>query len=200
MVIRPALKRQQFGATLVELMISSILGIVVIGSVGSVFISGQNIASERSKELLLLQQVSGTLQYFKEDIQRAGYDGGTGMSLKLSGATNTLYISPDSKIVAFAYAHQSEIRNVAFVFDSGLVKVCDSPSSIVKTVSAATSGCSSIFEPNQIRVIDFNVNQSSVEAQGVSSGMATITISAELVGDTSVNYSSSVIVKNRNWR
>lgn len=41
MVIRSALRRQQFGATLVEFMISSILGIVVIGSVGSVFISGQ---------------------------------------------------------------------------------------------------------------------------------------------------------------
>ena len=54
MVIRSALRRQQFGATLVEFMISSILGIVVIGSVGSVFISGQNIASERSKELLCI--------------------------------------------------------------------------------------------------------------------------------------------------
>ncbi|OCH56626.1 PilW family protein [Vibrio cyclitrophicus] len=200
MVIRSALRRQQFGATLVEFMISSILGIVVIGSVGSVFISGQNIASERSKELLLLQQVSGALQYFKEDIQRAGYDGGTGVSLKLSGSTDTLYISPDSKTVAYAYTHQSEIRNVAFVFDSGLVKVCDSPSSIVKTVSAAISGCSSIFEPNQIRVVDFHANQSSIESQGVSSGITTIMISAELVGDTCVNYSSSVIVKNRNWR
>ncbi|MGF1711145.1 pilus assembly protein PilW [Vibrio kagoshimensis] len=200
MVIRPVLKSGQLGATLVEFMISSILGIVVIGSVGSVFISGQNIASERSKELLLLQQVSGALQYFKEDIQRAGYDGGAGVSLKLSGSTDTLYISPDSKTVAYAYAHQSEIRNVAFVFDSGLVKVCDSPSSIVKTVSAAISGCSSIFEPNQIRVVDFNANQSSIESQGVSSGITTITISAELVGDTSVNYSSSVIVQNRNWR
>lgn len=199
MVIKPVVRRRQCGATLIEFMISSILGVIVIGSVGSVFISGQNIASEKSKELLLLQQVSGALQYFKEDLQRAGYDGGAGISLKLSDTTNIIYISPDSKTVAYAYTYQSEVRNVAFVFDSGVVKVCDSPSTTVKTVSAATSGCSSIFEPNQIRVINFDVSQSSIGTQGVSSGITTIAISAELVGDTSVSYSSSVVVKNRNW-
>ncbi|MGO2319569.1 MAG: PilW family protein, partial [Vibrio toranzoniae] len=48
MVIKPVVRRRQCGATLIEFMISSILGVIVIGSVGSVFMSGQNIASEKS--------------------------------------------------------------------------------------------------------------------------------------------------------
>ena len=46
---------------------------------------------ERSKELMLLQNTASVLQMMKSDIQRAGFDGSDGNSVKISGASNTLY-------------------------------------------------------------------------------------------------------------
>ncbi|RBW64187.1 pilus assembly protein PilW [Vibrionales bacterium C3R12] len=200
MAIKHAVNSSQLGATLIEFMVASLLGAMAISIIGSVFLSGQRVATERSKELLLLQQVSGALQYFKQDIQRAGYDGGGGHSLMLSGAANILHISPDFKTAAYAYQHQTKIRNVAFVFQSGMIKVCDSPSTIVKTVSSAVTGCSSIFEPNQIKVTDFSVKNDVIAGKKSASGLTSIAMSAELVGDPLVNYSSNVEVQQRNWQ
>lgn len=200
MAIKYVPNPSQLGSTLIEFMVASLLGAIAISIIGSIFLSGQKVATERSKELLLLQQVSGALQYFKQDIQRAGYDGGGGNALKLSDAANILHISPNFKTVAYAYQYQSEIRNVAFVFADGMIKVCDSPSSVVETISAAVSGCSSIFEPNQITVTSFNVQTKVIAGQGISSGHTTIALSAELAEDPSVSYSSQVEVLQRNWQ
>lgn len=197
---RTKMKFKQKGATLVELLIASALGLVAIVGIGSIFMSGQKIANERGKQLLLLQQVSGALQYFKQDLQRAGYDGGNGSSLTLSGATDIVYVAPDSQSVAYAYTLGTQVRNVAFVFDSGAIKVCDTPSSAPKTVSQAVSGCSSIFEPNQITVTNFLIQTSNVATSSVSSGMTTLSIAAELVSDSSIAYSTSVDIQHRSWQ
>ncbi|MGF1754578.1 pilus assembly protein PilW [Vibrio makurazakiensis] len=191
---------KQKGATLVEMVIASSLGLVAIVGVGSIFLSGQKISNEKGKQLLLLQQVSGALQYFKQDLQRAGYDGGNGNSLTLSGTSDIIYVAPDFHSVAYAYTHGTQVRNVAFVFDSGAIKVCDRPSTAPKTVSQAVSGCSSIFEPNQITVTNFLIQTSHVATSSVSSGMTTLSIAAELASDASVTYSTSVDIQHRSWQ
>ena len=86
------LAKKQKGASLIEFMIASVIGVIAIGIIGSLFISSQRTASKRGQELLLLQNMAGTLQQIKEDAQRAGYDGVDTGSLKLSGATDTIHV------------------------------------------------------------------------------------------------------------
>ncbi|ELB2784224.1 pilus assembly protein PilW, partial [Vibrio alginolyticus] len=102
MITVSANKRYQIGSSLIELMISSLIGLIVLSVVGSIFLSLQKTAKEKSLELNLLQSLNITLSVMKEDIQRAGYDGGHGMSLKLSGALETITISGASSI-GFVY-------------------------------------------------------------------------------------------------
>ncbi|MFA0502388.1 PilW family protein, partial [Vibrio sp. 10N.222.46.A1] len=75
--------RKQKGASLIELMVTSVIGVFAIAIIGSVFMTGHRIAKDKGIELLLLQNLTSTMQVMKEDIQRAGYDGSNGESLKL---------------------------------------------------------------------------------------------------------------------
>lgn len=196
---------QQGGATLIEFMVASVIGLMAIGIIGSVFVTSQSSAAERGKELLLLQQVYGTLQYLKQDIQRAGYAGDSRSPLRLQDSDDLVYISADAKTIAYAYLDDrqppEQIRNVSLSWVSGELKVCDRPSSMVtKTVSAATSGCSAIFEPQQIIVTKFHVQQVSLASSGVSSAYLTISMAAALVGDPSVSHAFAINIKQRNWQ
>ncbi|MCC4236573.1 pilus assembly protein PilW [Vibrio anguillarum] len=198
---------KQMGATLIEFMVASMLGLIAIAIIGSVFITGQKVATERGKELLLLQQVTGALQYLKQDIQRAGYDGGHGNSLTLLDNDDIVFVSADQSTLAYAYLDDTgatkQIRNVGFVMTSGALGVCDRPTSVIsgaKTVSQATAGCSAIFDTNQINVTHFQVQRASLAANGVSSAYMTISMAAELVGDSRVSTSFGVAIKQRNWQ
>ena len=95
----------QKGASLVEFMIASSLGLISLGIVGSLYISGQKVAMERSKELMLLQNTASVLQMMKSDIQRAGFDGSDGNSVKISGASDTIFTldAPGMGLIAYAY-------------------------------------------------------------------------------------------------
>ncbi|NAX18375.1 MULTISPECIES: PilW family protein [unclassified Vibrio] len=196
---------KQMGATLIEFMVASMLGLIAIAIIGSVFITGQKVATERGKELL--QQVTGALQYLKQDIQRAGYDGGHGNSLTLLDSDDIVFVSADQSTLAYAYLDDTgatkQIRNVGFVMTSGALGVCDRPTSVIsgaKTVSQATAGCSAIFDTNQINVTHFQAQRASLAANGVSSAYMTISMAAELVGDSHVSTSFGVAIKQRNWQ
>ena len=95
-------KRYQGGSSLIELMISSLIGLILLGVIGSVFLSLQKTARDKSLELHLLQGINLTFAMMKEDIQRAGYDGSNGYSIKLSGATDTIQVS-GGVAVGFVY-------------------------------------------------------------------------------------------------
>ncbi|MDF4638042.1 prepilin-type N-terminal cleavage/methylation domain-containing protein, partial [Vibrio parahaemolyticus] len=43
---------KQKGASLVEFMIASALGLISLATVGSIYVSGQRVIMERSKELM----------------------------------------------------------------------------------------------------------------------------------------------------
>lgn len=79
---------RQYGNTLIEFMIAALLGIIAVGIIGTVFLSSQKVAAQRSKEIMLLQQVSSVMQQVKEDIKRAGFDGINNKSMMLFGSSN----------------------------------------------------------------------------------------------------------------
>ncbi|MDF4583509.1 pilus assembly protein PilW, partial [Vibrio parahaemolyticus] len=96
---------KQKGASLIEFMIASVLGLISLATVGSIYVSGQRVIMERSKELMLLQNSESVVQMLKSDIQRAGFDGNDGHSIKISGSANTIYTldDVDRGLIAYAY-------------------------------------------------------------------------------------------------
>lgn len=97
---------KQKGGSLIEFMIASSLGLVALTIAGSIYISGQKMAMERSKELMLLQNMGSVLAMLNNDIQRAGFNESGRYSLKISGATDTIYTIDTTDMGLLAYVYQ----------------------------------------------------------------------------------------------
>ena len=112
------------GFSLIELLIASSVGLIAIGIVGSVFLSGYQAANKRSLELLLEQDVNDAFRLIKEDTLRAGFNYNEGQSLRLlkangvSYADNIIYVTNDC--LAYTYKDSNKVQkyNVFYLKDS----------------------------------------------------------------------------------
>ncbi|WP_105903085.1 PilW family protein [Vibrio gangliei] len=186
---------KQKGVSLVEMMVASAISIIAIIAVGSVFLSGQKLATERAQRLLVIQGVNEALRYIKEDAQRAGFNGTDGYSLMLSGASNV--ISTSSSSLAYTYKKpDGKYTQVAFAFNDAKLKICE------KTASAAISTiCTpdqSLLDQHRLTVDSFVVTESPLGST-VSSALITLSLTASLL-DGSHTQTLSTQIKQRNWK
>ncbi|MFM2589128.1 PilW family protein [Vibrio sp. TBV020] len=208
--------RRQAGGSLVELLVASLIGLMAISIVGSVYLAGQKMAIERAKVLMLTQNLSSVVQQIKEDAQRAGYDGVGSSSLTLSGASSSLYTQSSPDLLGYVYrvasvgshAFRSVVykREASSVSTQGdMLKVCEKHSPSILVVSAAsTSGtggyCFNLFDPKQISISQFELESQLVEGTTASSQWLTLLITGHLVSDNSIEYQTSIELMQRNWQ
>lgn len=206
MAIIHAHKYEQKGASLIELLISSFIGIIAIGIIGSIFINGQRVAKDRGLELLLIQNLTSTLQIIKDDIQRAGYDGISGQSVKLSAATNIIEITSDS--LGFIYhkklsGAEKTYQNIVYKYSSSdkKLKVCEEQTLITNRKELTTVGdCNSLFDSKNIKVTNFSVLRTSLITSSATSSIIDIQLDTELVNIPTMKKGLSFRVKQRNWQ
>ncbi|NOE86775.1 pilus assembly protein PilW [Vibrio cholerae] len=190
---------KQKGNTLIEFMIASLVGAMALAIIGAVFLSNQKAATQRSKEIMLLQQMSSVMQQMKEDIQRAGFDGMGTKSLRLSGATGIIYQQPDRLGYVYRQSAAVSASSTVYKFD-GMLKYCQKDSASPQTIVAAASGCSDLFDPNQIEVTQFGIAQSQLFGASVESAFISISMAAKLKNDPSIYHTMSLQVQQRNWQ
>ncbi|CAK3253289.1 type IV pilus assembly protein PilW [Vibrio crassostreae] len=207
MRVRPILvaPSKQQGTSLIELMVASVIGVFAISIIGSVFITGQRIATDKGIELLLLQNLTSTLQVMKEDIQRAGYDGSNGYSIKLSGASNTIQVS-GGVAVGFVYFREGsdsdkDHRHIVYRKNGTRLQICEKGmlvSDDLLSFNEVTS-CYSLFDDSLIEVDEFNINYQALEQNSIKTTLTDISITAS-IPTAGVSKSLSVSVKQRNWQ
>ncbi|WP_045460875.1 PilW family protein [Vibrio hyugaensis] len=206
---------KQKGASLVEFMIASSLGFISLAIVGSLYISGQKVAMERSKELMLLQNTASVLQMMKSDIQRAGFDGNDGNSVKISGASNTLYTisGADSALIAYVYnvgvsGATSLYKNVVYEQRDGTPEslfVCEKKQATIWDINDVTSlsgtgTCNTLFDKKAIHVNRFDLASEVLENTDAKSALVTVTLGTELKDAMGTRTEQSFTVKQRNWQ
>lgn len=188
------MKRQK-GITIIEMLVASAAGIMAISLVGSLYISVQNHASDRSQLLLLNQALATTARRIQNDMLRAGYNGEESQSYVPSGATNTIYLSQSGAVAQYAYRDnrgEAPIENVVWQFseEAGKLSICRAKTSIsagTKTTAFSSStGCTSFFESNLIKVKNFSLATNTVGSNSATHQYVNLTIDAELRGNPSV--------------
>ncbi|HBV77317.1 MULTISPECIES: PilW family protein [Vibrio] len=187
--------RFQKGISLIELMMASAIGIIALLAVGSVFLSGQKLATERTQRLLVIQGINEVLRYIKEDAQRAGFNGSQGNSLMLSGANNV--ISTSSSSLAYTYQKpDGEFTQVTFALDDSKLKMCEStgPSPITSICTPVPS----LLDQHRLTVDSFIVTDNPL-GSSVSSALITLSLTASLL-DGSHTQTLSTQIKQRNWK
>jgi len=206
---------KQAGGSLIELMVSCLIGVMAIGIVGTIYLTGQKLAIDRAKVLLLTQNISSVVQQIKEDVQRAGFDGVDPSSLLLSGALNSVHLHSSSDSLGYTYRAASSgshaFRSVVYKREAALtstqgdmLKVCEKHSPLPLTVSAASvsgSGgyCFNLFDPKQISISRFEAESTLISGNSASSQWITLDVAGHLVLDPSIEYQTRIELKQRNW-
>lgn len=206
---------KQKGASLIEFMIASVLGLISLATVGSIYVSGQRVIMERSKELMLLQNSESVVQMLKSDIQRAGFDGNDGHSIKISGSANTIYTLDDVDRGLIAYAYYIGVsgsaplyKNVAYeqrVNTPESLFVCEKKQITIWDVNdvvnlAGTGSCNTLFDKKVIHVNRFDLTSDLLESTDAKSALVTITLGTELKDVTDIRTQQSFTAMQRNWQ
>ncbi|HIF9398196.1 TPA: PilW family protein [Photobacterium damselae] len=191
------------GFSLIELLIASSVGIIAIGVVGSVFLSGYQAANKRSLELLLQQDVNDAFRLIKEDVLRAGYVSGGSSSLKLSGASNIVYVSAAKSCLAYAY-HSPDGRRYNEVMyneqDRKLVyRSIDDEITALNACSLSRERSYSLIYDKQITVNQFDIENTPISSASATSQLLTIKLAAK-IKSSAVSTTKSIQIKTRNWQ
>ncbi|BAX52060.1 hypothetical protein PDPUS_1_00686 [Photobacterium damselae subsp. piscicida] len=170
------------GFSLIELLIASSVGIIAIGVVGSVFLSGYQAANKRSLELLLQQDVNDAFRLIKEDVLRAGYVSSGSSSLKLSGANNIVYVNPDNNCLAYVYHSADGLRYNEVMYNELDLKLVYRSSDEEKTITTVCnlSNADSLIYEKQITVDQFDIENTPISSVSATSQLIKITLAAHI--------------------
>lgn len=91
-------QRKQTGLTLIELLISMLLGIVVVGGVTTAYVSISTSASNTLTQNKLSQQLSSIMTLMTRDIRRAGFRGNQTPADLLDPTTNVFNLVNDTAL------------------------------------------------------------------------------------------------------
>ncbi len=219
MVIRTAprsqaLRRQQAGVALIELMIGALLAVMVIGMVGSVFLAAQRIARQQAQQLILSQNLASSLALLKEGVERAGYNGIEPDALRLSGAEQVLYVDSSQQQLGYVYRNQAVgdeafyhafYRLEALTPTVNALKLCEKfRPEILTPAMAAQSGvsgfCFSLFDEQMINVAQFHVEPYRLVGAQAQRLLIKLTIRAQLIAQPAISQQASLILSANNWR
>ncbi|MFV0449305.1 MAG: PilW family protein [Vibrio sp.] len=209
MVIRSASK-YVLGSSLVELLVAALMASISLVIVGGVFIATQRSSAEKSKQIMLLQNMTSAIQQMKEDVQRAGFEGDIAKSAMFSDSSEVIHIGSSNQMLGYVYKITSslapEYLHVIYKYDSyaSRLLLCEksnlTPLSIAVVATSGVMGnCYSLFDPHQIQVTDFSIHRQVLENQA-KSALLTVRLSAELTKDANTSQSLEIKVKQRNWQ
>jgi len=213
MVIPLASRKLQLGISLVEILISSLIGVITLGIVGSLFFASLKISGYRGERLLLVDSLENTMLQIKQDIKLAGYNGDLGVVAKLEGSLNTVYVSSDNRALGYVYqlpsTEETEYRNVYFKYQAALsaqggqLKLCEKQTTQPLDISlAAQSGplghCYNLFDPGLISIASFEVTTETIHGQKSARQLVSIRLVGYLKNAPEIHHSSEIKILIRN--
>ncbi|MGR2768253.1 PilW family protein [Photobacterium ganghwense] len=187
------------GFSLVEVLLASSIGLIILASVTSAFLPGYKMATKRSLKLMLAQDVNDALKLMKEDILRAGYNEGLGGSFIIDGETTIVYLQPSSPYTCLSYGYYdgSEYYYRSFYFKNKKLNVYTTTLSNKGTSSICKNGAS-IMDYEKIDVTKFEITENKISSGGVNSQFLTLTLEVS-TKDGEVSVANSIRVLTRNW-
>ena len=196
--------RVSAGFSLVEVMLAATLGSLALALVGSLFISAQKIARQKSQQLYLLQSMSNAFQTIEEDIQRAGFDNGFGHTLRLMSAANVIEQNGASEFGLAYYremASNDNYRMVRYYLSSGKLMVCEQGSALSSAIKPLhqIQACRSLLDERVLQVTSFAITSSPLSNSHAYSALWHLTLAVQSL-DLNDSRQLTVDVTQRNWQ
>lgn len=196
--------RQPRGFSLVEFLVAMTLSLMAIGLIGSVFISAQKVAHQRSKQLYLLQALSAVFQSIEGDIQRAGFDNYQGDVLTLTGTSEVIETRSSSDFGLAYYREMADYKHyraIRYRLDGDALLVCEQGAqqrAAIKSLEAIGS-CRSMLDEKNLKVTEFSLTALPLVSSSAQSSLWTLSMAVQR-RDLSYSHHLTIDIKQRNWQ
>ncbi|WP_374088577.1 prepilin-type N-terminal cleavage/methylation domain-containing protein [Methylomicrobium lacus] len=201
----------QQGITLLELLISMLIGLFILGLVVGLFASMIKSDSDNIKAIQLNQELRSVMSLITRDLRRAGSNRNAAVNAAVS-PTNPfsegsarLTISPNDQGVAkscVTYAYDSTATFGTIQATELYGFRLDSDNHTVETRASGNacddSGWTDLTDSTLVNISGLTFDESTVSEAGITVRQITITLSGNLVRDANVSRTITETVKLRN--
>lgn len=189
------------GFSLVELLISLMLGSLLLAMVIGLYVTGVSRGAESLKYSRLQTDLLSIIAMLETDIRRAGY-GGSDYLVGI-GANKTVDINSDKNCIVFYYNHDKsqtlkQNNKMAFSLKENIIKFKSGVDQIAETVCAETSGWRAISDVQFISITNLTLTEKVTSNASVTMRSVKIALTGELTSDSKYNHSISTLVQVRN--
>lgn len=199
--------KKQKGLTLIELMISMVIGLLVVGTVITIFLTNVRSNSDNVRMIKLNQELRGVMAFMSDELKRAGYSADPtedGFMNEYNLATNCIRYSYDEN--GNGVLDSSGLEQEYFGFRG----VDTDSDSVVDTIQwsrtdsttdcSASTGWESITEPDILEITSVTVDDGELLAGTVNIQQLTITIigQALLSSNTVASREITEVIRIRN--
>jgi prepilin peptidase dependent protein B len=200
---------KQRGVTLVELMIALAIAVVIIAAVMAVFITTVRHSRESLEQGRLNTELHRTIRIIARDIGRAGYWASATSSqtnpftqsstdLTVNGAGNCILLSYDNNGDGSLPAVNSgtDDERYGFRLISGAIQY--RPVSATFSCTASAASWTNMTDPSLVTITAFSVTINTSSEPPMEIRNVTISITGQLVSNTSITKTISQTVKVQN--
>jgi prepilin peptidase dependent protein B len=211
------IKYGQQGITLLELLISTVIGLFILGVVLGLFVSMIRSDTENVKAIQLNQELRGTMSLISRDIRRAGANQNAAVDATGSTPSNPFSVAGTTRLSVAANQQGDANSCVTYSYDSNQTSELygfrlDSDNNTVETrangAACDAGGWDDMTDNTLINIETVTIAgvtypglrfaESTVEEAGIQIRQITIVLSGSLVSDSNVTRTISETVKVRN--
>lgn len=202
----------QQGFTLIELMISMLIGLIILAAVIGMFVSMVKADNDYLKSIRLNQELRAAMSLITRDLRRSGYNG-TASATVIAGTANPFQeMATTATCVIYAYdvnnngINDGNSERFGFRLNGGAIESRESGENC-----AGTTNWDNITDENLVEITAFSVSDPDLvgddpeetvtpgkTSAGITTHQITISLTGRLVRDTSVIRTISETVEIRN--
>lgn len=210
------------GFTLIELLVTLTIASIILAGLIELYVASMNKTKDALNYTRLEQTLQNSMMLMASDIRRTGYWGnsksnaGTGTNTNPFLTTTDIYINPSQNCILLGYDRNgdgtlpsvnasSDDERYGFRLLNNAIQ--SRPPGANYDCNATADDWEDITDPNVVNItqLSFTKNEKSVDIDGSGAGNSsmkirtiTISITGQLVSDTSISKTLSMDIKVRN--
>jgi prepilin-type N-terminal cleavage/methylation domain-containing protein len=193
--------RSNKGFSLVELLISLLLGSVLLTIVISLYVTGVSTGSKSLNYSRLRTDLQSLITLIEKDIRRAGY-GGDEYLVGIS-ANKSIDINSAQDCIVYYYNHNEtptleHSNKMAFSFKNRAIKFKTGVGQVADSVCAVSNGWTRISDDKFITIKELMFTENMTSSASATLRNISIKLTGELASDSQYSHSISSALQVRN--
>lgn len=189
------MKKNQYGMTLIELMISIIIGIIVTLGALSLFLAHLKTNSTQLKAIRLNQELRSALTIMSKDIRRSGHFRDAASNIGAANPFNQLSITNSNRTINFSYDAEDDGTTETYGYQ------LNTTSGTLQTCASTTTACTDwqdLTDGTLTNISALTFTQTTTSVGGTNLVKVSISLTGNLRTDTAFTRTLQETITLRN--